>query len=307
MMRITLDDFLRLRRIFMRGARPLDYTRWKFLFEDGSPDDFLSVLASYQNEDGGFGHNIECNNWNPASAPYTVCIALDYLDLAAGFESGAKSRIIAGIIRYLSSMEHFVEGGWLGMQGIKSNDDFAHMPWFHFDPAKESSADVGVTKRLCDFIIRNADKSSGIFRTARELAERYKADTRFVVCGYPDYDPVALGIKDYNPETYPAWLPLPVYFIGSPQSGFYADCARTVAQNLDKIAGNLLSLDEIRLLSSAETDAYERANPHPAGGRWCTGEQAVAQFFWGSNFIVRDLEILRRFGRLDFELPVRAL
>ena len=63
--KISLDEFLRLRKLVFRSARPLDYTKWKFLFENGSCDDFLSVLSSYQNEDGGFGHNIECNNWNP--------------------------------------------------------------------------------------------------------------------------------------------------------------------------------------------------------------------------------------------------
>lgn len=78
--KISLDEFLRLRRLVYRNARPLDYTKWKFLFENGSCDDFLSVLSGYQNEDGGFGYNIECNNWNPNSSPYTICIALDYLD-----------------------------------------------------------------------------------------------------------------------------------------------------------------------------------------------------------------------------------
>ncbi len=49
----------------------LDYTMWRYLFEDGSGDAFLLVLCSYQNEDGGFGHNLECNNWNPRSSPCT--------------------------------------------------------------------------------------------------------------------------------------------------------------------------------------------------------------------------------------------
>lgn len=93
--KISLDEFLRLRKLVFRSARPLDYTKWKFLFENGSCDDFLSVLSGYQNEDGGFGHNIECNNWNPGSSPYTVCIALDYLDTADSHESRIKNKIIA--------------------------------------------------------------------------------------------------------------------------------------------------------------------------------------------------------------------
>lgn len=67
--------------------------------------------------------------------------------------------------------------------------------------------------------------------------------------------------------------------------------------NLDAIAKNLLNLYEIRLLSAKEIDAYESAMVH-----WRADGGAV---FLGSNFIARDLEILLRFGRLDFDLPVR--
>ena len=108
-----------------------------------------------------------------------------------------------------------MEDGWIGIQGVPSNNNFARMSWFHFDPTKKSSADVGVTKRLSDFIIRNADRNSGIFRTAAKLLERYKTDTRFIVHGYPNYDPESLKIWDYDPATYPTYFPLPAYFVGT--------------------------------------------------------------------------------------------
>lgn len=57
--RVSLNEFFRLRKLVCRCARPLDYAKWKYLFENGSCDDYLSVLASYQNTDGGFGHNLE--------------------------------------------------------------------------------------------------------------------------------------------------------------------------------------------------------------------------------------------------------
>ena len=83
--KLSIDYFIRLRKLVYRNARPLDFTKWKYLFENGSCEDFLSVLSSYQNEDGGFGYNIECNNWNPNSSHYTVCIALDYLDTTGDY------------------------------------------------------------------------------------------------------------------------------------------------------------------------------------------------------------------------------
>ena len=304
MKKISLDEFLRLRKLVHRSARPLDYTKWKFLFENGSCDDYLSVLSSYQNEDGGFGHNIECNNWNPNSAPYTVCIALDYLDTTGEHESGIKSKIIAGILKYLDSGAYLLEEGWVGMQGIPSNNDYAHMPWFHFDSKKEPYADIGVTKRLADFIIKHADMDSPIYRKAECLIERYNQCGKVLLCGYPDYDPTALNIKEYDQATYPSWLPLPVYFIGSPESSFYPECRHTVDMNLDTIVDKLLGTHDFQFPSAEELDAYEKGNPHPDGKRWCVPEQTIGNYYWGSNFIIRDLDILRKFGRLDFDLPV---
>ena len=304
MKKISIDEFLRLRKLVHRSARPLDYTKWKFLFENGSCDDFLSVLSSYQNEDGGFGHNIECNNWNPNSSPYTVCIALDYLDTTGDHESDIKSKIIAGIVKYLDSGAYLLDDGWVGMQGIPSNNDFAHMPWFHFDSKKAAEADIGVTKRLADFILKHADKDSNIYCKAAGLKNRYKQCGQVLLHGYPDYDPTALNINAFDPVTYPSWLPLPVYFVGSPESCFYPECRRTVDTNLDTIIDSLRNTHEFQLLSAEELDAYEQNNPHPDGKRWCVAEQTIGNYYWGSHFIIRDLDILRKFGRLDFDLPV---
>lgn len=305
MKKISFDEFLRLRKLVFRSARPLDYTKWKFLFENGSCDDFLTVLSSYQNEDGGFGHNIECNNWNPNSSPYTVCIALDYLDTTGNNESNIKRKIVMDIVRYLSSGTYFLNEGWVGMQGIPTNNDFAHMPWFHFDSKKASEADIGVTKRLADFILKYADEDSEIYSRAADLKERYRQCGQVLLHGYPDYNPISLKIEAYDPATYPSWLPLPVYFIASPESSFYSQCKRTVDLNLDTIVDSLLSTHEFQLPSAEELDVYEQSNPHPDGKRWCVAEQTIGNYYWSSNFIIRDLDILRRFGRLDFDLPVR--
>lgn len=42
-----------------RNARPLDFARWQYHFENGRAEDAINVLSHYQNEDGGFGHALE--------------------------------------------------------------------------------------------------------------------------------------------------------------------------------------------------------------------------------------------------------
>lgn len=307
MKKISLDDFLRLRRLVHRNARPLDYTMWRYLFENGSGDAFLTVLSSYQNEDGGFGHNIECNNWNPHSSPYTICIALDYLDIVDdSVSSSIKETIISGIRTYLASGAYMLESGWVGMQGVPGNNEYAHMPWFHFDPKKAAEADIGVTKRLADFILKYADQGSDIYHRAVGWKKRYQACEQVLLEGYPDYDPVALNIKAFDPATWPSWLPLPVYFVGSPESAYYAQCAKAVELNLDTIVDGLRTTREPQLASKEALDAYEQSTPHPDGKRWCVAEQTIGNYYWCSHFITRDLYILKKFDRLDFQLPLHV-
>ncbi len=306
MKKISFDEFLRLRKLIHRNARPLDYTMWKYLFENGSGDDFLRVLSSYQNEDGGFGYNIECNNWNPNSSPYTICIALDYLDIVDDSVSSIKDSIISGIIKYLESGAYMFESGWVGMHGVPSNNDYAHMPWFHFDPEKAAEADIGVTKRLLDFVLKYADEGSDIYNKVVNLKDKYKECEQVLLDGYPDYDPVSLNIKAFDPATWPTWLPLPVYFIGSPKSSYYAECTHAVDMNLDTIVDVLLNTYELQFASAEDLDAYEQSTPHPDGKRWCVAEQTIGNYYWGTHFITRDLNILRKFDRLDFHLPIHA-
>ncbi|MDI9482706.1 MAG: hypothetical protein QM315_05940 [Bacillota bacterium] len=51
--------FQKAKEYIYRKARPLDFTRWQYHFENGSKEAVLNTLSYYQNEDGGFGHALE--------------------------------------------------------------------------------------------------------------------------------------------------------------------------------------------------------------------------------------------------------
>ena len=304
MKKLLLDDFLRLRKLVYRSARPLDFTKWNYLFENGSGEAFLSVLASYQNEDGGFGYNIECNNWNPNSSPYTVCIALDYLDTAGDYVSNIKDMMVMSIIKYLDSGTYLLENGWVGMQGIPTNNNFAHMPWFHHDPEKAIQADIGVTKRLSAFLLKYADKSSAIYQKAAELEGRHKLCKNTLLNGYPDYDPTSFDQLSFDPATWNLWQPLPVHFVGSSESEHYPAYKNVVDTNLDTIVETLCNTSEFHIMPDEDLNAFEKNFPHPDDKRWCSTEQAIGNYYGNAQSITFNLDILRKFDRLDFKLPI---
>jgi len=110
-----------------RNARPLDIARWQYHFEDGSKDAVLAALTAYQNEDGGFGHALEPDAWNPNSAPIQTWTATEILR-EIDFTDNTHP-IIKGILRFLESGQAFEGHFWYCT--VSSNNDYPHAPWWH--------------------------------------------------------------------------------------------------------------------------------------------------------------------------------
>ena len=153
------------RNFVYRNARPLELARWKYLFEGGSREEVLTALASYQNGDGGFGHALEPDCWNPDSSPIQTWAAAEILR-EIGFEE-KDHPIIQGILQYLSSGKGFDGHTWANT--IATNNDAPHAPWWEYAPDAERS--YNPTASLITFILKYAEPESKFFALACSLAE----------------------------------------------------------------------------------------------------------------------------------------
>lgn len=63
-----MNTFQKAKKFIYRNAKPLDLARWQYHFENGSMEAVLIALSHYQNDDGGFGHALEADAWNPNSS-----------------------------------------------------------------------------------------------------------------------------------------------------------------------------------------------------------------------------------------------
>ncbi len=142
------------RSFVYKNARPLDMARWTFLFEGGSKEDLLKVLATYQNEDGGFGHALEPDCWNPDSSPIQTWTATQIIK-EINLED-KEHPIIQGILNYLSSGKDFDGHTWAN--AIPTNNDHPHAPWWGYYSAPETT--YNPTASLIGFILKFADKNS---------------------------------------------------------------------------------------------------------------------------------------------------
>lgn len=165
---LLLKDYLEIRSWIYRNARQVNLAQWQYYFENGSKEAVLSALSFYQNEDGGFGHALEADSWNPNSSPYTTLFAINILK-GIGFND-MQHPIMRGIFKFLESKVHCSDEGWYF--NIPSNNDFAHAPWWTCDMEANATESIGLTAQIISFILINAHKNSELFNKALTLSEK---------------------------------------------------------------------------------------------------------------------------------------
>lgn len=168
-----MNTFEKARLFIYRNARPLDLARWQYHFENGSKEAVLNALSYYQNEDGGFGHALEADAWNPYSSPIQTWTATEILREIKFTDT--THPIVKGILKYLESGQDF--DGELWYNEIISNNDYPHAPWWG---CKADNADsYNPTACLAGFIIRFAEKDSILYKLGCRIArESLAADSK---------------------------------------------------------------------------------------------------------------------------------
>lgn len=149
-----------------RNARPLDLARFQYHFENGSKETVMKVLSYYQNKDGGFGHAVEADCWNPNSTPIHSNTASEIIR-EIGF-ADREHPVIQGLLKWYASGTHFNGKTWAIT--VESNNDYPHAPWWHTDSVSSCHTDYNGTAQIAGFIVRYADKGSDLFGLGVRIA-----------------------------------------------------------------------------------------------------------------------------------------
>ena len=157
-----------MRKWIYRNARPLEFSLWQFLFENGSQDSVIDILMQYQNEDGGFGHALEADSWNPASTPITTHHAIKILSMNGVEETSHPMH--QGIQKYLLSEKDLLNYGWPFT--IQSNDNFPHAPWWNYSEEQNEKEYYGVTAGLTAYVLKFFRPEEPMYQKAQQLAEQ---------------------------------------------------------------------------------------------------------------------------------------
>lgn len=115
-------------RFILENARPLERAIYRWYFESGTKQAVVGELGKFQNPDGGFGHGLEADNWNPNSNPVATNDAIITLHRIEAL--GDADDIVNGIVRYLRSHDSFDEGQRRWLFAIETNKEYPHAIWW---------------------------------------------------------------------------------------------------------------------------------------------------------------------------------
>lgn len=263
---MTKLDITKTGRWIHRNARGLELAKWRFYFEGGDAESVIDELQYYQNTDGGFGHALEADCWNPASAPSQMFYAIHILHELAYQDT--THPVIQNMLRYLESGKDMVDGFWVSI--LPSNNQYPHAPWWTKTDRK--TFDVYMPNAdICWFILKFAQKDSPLYDKAVSMVQRMlnlflsqnevephslesmmfllrelqKTDSS---CGQLEDAATAHGIQlmrgliEVNPDTWTAYCITPSFFIHDRLHPLYPEYRE------------LLKLEVQRLLETRDAD-----------------------------------------------------
>ncbi len=313
MKKLDVNTFNEIRNWIYRNARPLELSLWQYHFENNNKDTVLHNLAFYQNDDGGFGHALEEDCWNPNSSPYTTTVAINILE-SIGFHD-AQHPIMHGIIKFLESGVSSSDDGWLF--NIPTNNDYAHAPWWSYDEKANQVEHIGVTAEIVSFIFKYVSTETALYQKAVSIAQNIinkiesndnhgdmgiygyckLADTikQMELIGIINADILMKNIQNLVTNSIEKdtskWLYYgvrPSNYITSPNSEFYQNNMEIVEQELDYLID-----------TRPQNDVWGITWSWFENNKKYAKEFAISENWWKASKAIEKLIFLRNFDRID--------
>lgn len=303
-----MTAFEKARTFVYRNARPLDLAIWQYHFENGSKEAVMHALSAYQNSDGGFGHGLEADNFNPNSAPMQTWKAANIID-GIGFEG--EHPVISGMLRFLKSGADFDNDKRQWLNTVPSNNDYPHAIWWEYN--ENSLFNYNPTAALAAFIFLHTPKNSPLYNKAIDLTGEaleyyYSPDTE------PEQHVTSCYIELYNALKK---ADITAFDLDKLRSAISSNMDKLICRDTSKWGKEYVSLPST-FISGADSEfilGYEdlclaeceliKNNQLPDGSynvpwQWCTPykEFTLAENWWKSIITTNNMLFLRNMNKL---------
>jgi hypothetical protein len=298
MKQFTKGQFLKARKFMLEKARKVDRALYLFEFENGSKEDVLMELKTYQNQDGGFGNGLEPDFRCSDSSALASTVGMQYLSRVNADE---EDEILNNAIAYFIQSYQPELHGW---EKVPPEVESApRAPWWNYQKAEADWGNPNAEilgyfyeyKKLMpeSMLSELTDHAISHLQGLQEyefhellcylrLAEKAPHVSRREMTFHLDAFVNKCIIR--NPEDWIGYGLQPTGVIQSPSSRYYPLFAESVEQNLDFII-------------EQQTDDGSFA---PA---WSWGQYddiwLLAKEEWKGWITLEKLRLLREFNRIE--------
>lgn len=133
------------------NARPVDLAWYRYCFEEGGASEVITELKKFQNPDGGFGHGLEADYWNPASTPIATNEAVFRLNQVGALHR--NDQIVMDIVRYLKSGDSFDCDKKRWLFALEGNRAYPHAVWWVPEEGSDGINGFNPTVSLAAFVV----------------------------------------------------------------------------------------------------------------------------------------------------------
>jgi hypothetical protein len=306
MLKLTQEAFSKARAFVIGNARGVDQALFAHYFEQGSPGDVLCELASYQNDDGGFGRWLESDFALPDSSPAASVVGFEYL---RAVDAPATLDIVKrGIDYFLATFER-EQQRWHAVP--KEVNDVPHAPWWHYrkeiggcvidrslgNPGAEivgylnryrelvpSSILEQVTESFIERLHALPDKADSMHEILCYLRMTENLPARAHAACFAKVQRLIQHATETDPAKWGEYGATPLFFVTSKESPLVDLFPEALAANLDY------------LIQAQDEDGSWKPN-------WSWGQYdeawQEARRRWSGQLTVRNLRLLSNFDRLD--------
>ena len=304
MKRLTPAAFQRAKTFVVDQGRELDRRRFEFHFEAGSADAVLAALASYQNDDGGFGHSLEPDVRTPVSSAIATTVGFQLLREVRASAGGAIVR--KGIEYFVATYDESRQAWPIVPPEV---DEAPRAPWWNFEKSEEAFGRFLVNPRA-EIVGYLHDYSDGV---PTELLETTTAAVLEHLDSLPDeiemHDIlclIRLAETEVLPNGVRVWEKLA------------RAAARGVARNKAQLAGYALKplslvsapesplaaglRDEVEMNLDFEIERQGEDGSWSPSFSWGDPDSEtwpIAEKEWQARLTVDTLKALRDFGRIE--------
>ena len=304
MKKLTQAAFQSAKNFIMDQGRALDQRRFEFHFEAGSADAVLTELASYQNDDGGFGNSLEPDIRTSASSAIATTVGFQVL---REIRAPAEHTLVREGIEYFVSTYDKSRRVW---QIIPPEvEEAPHAPWWNYEDSPENFGQflinpraeiVGylhefsdgvptqLLKQLTAAVLEHLESRSDEMEMHDILCFVKLAETETLPNSEKVWEKLAQAAAPriaQSPEQLTGYVLKPLWLVSSPESPLAAEFKEEVEMNLD------FEIEQ-QGGDGSWSPNFSWGDQHPE--TW-----QIAKKEWQSKFTVDTLKTLRDFGRIE--------